>query len=1334
MISRRIRYIRPASREGQVALIADALQYPALVLLGDPGSGKSTCFSTLHELEQGVLLTAKAFSVYGARNSAGRALYVDALDEKRPRTAPEETTETLIQRLVSAEPPKLRISCRTINWLGVADETDFGPLFENIGEYAVVRLEPLSLDETKTLLQELGVSDADAFVYRALERGVQRLLESPQTLTMLARQVQYGDWPSNRRELFDAAARDMLTEVNPRHQLHVDGQYVASELRSVAGALSATLLVSDTARLSLPGATPDENTPPLRALPVDEDLLFASVSRMLFEADPQRGVSPPHRTVAEFLAAEWLAAQVRQGLSLRRVLALISSEGSPAEELRGLFGWLPATLPDHAQVFLAADPYGVVTHGTPECLTPSNKRVLFAELARLSRAHPGFRRGDWPNPKLAVLSDIDLASEFRAALVDPDVPYDLLMTVLDALRFGPPQPGFGPELCAVMARPDEGYAAAEAALAAALRAGQETRAQAIAFLRASARGRSATVRLRVHAAQELFPAEFDAGDVAEIIRDFLNRESDNTVGLLWELKNLAPRISAEALDQLCDSNLTRPPARDMSHGEVRSALIEWIESVLSRDGEVAPDRLWCWLQFMASFRDHYFAEESDDGFRDQLRTPAHRPRQLFRIALNEADPDRLAGFWSHFTHATAKAFTTTFFLQEAIALIVEGTLTSERQSALYGFALRSSFGTEYFDQLYDMAKSSPLQEVRRRACYWEIEAWREEQQERRERQLQKERDQHERNVADFDAHVVAIEAGTHVNWLGHLARYFYFRSDGTLGKVAGIPRVEEAFGADRAGAVRRGLIALTDATSWPSPEAVVDEWASDKYFTWWMAAVAGMDERWDETRLLVGLSDDALAASSAMVWCYGYMMREGLNDRDADGWLAAAFRDRPDLMRRTLLTCIRRTPDRPSPHTPVGLDDFLYMDAARDIHGEVAVELLMIGGWSDQTLSKLLKAALSDSHKHGDLRSLTRSALADTETTSQQRPHWLAAAFWLDFTHYEAALRIHYATAPNDLWIIRALSAETSRRRMQDRSAWSILTTEQSEFLIAEFGAGFARAEHPEDGSIGDTNPWDATDFVQGLANILSGRAGRDVGAAFNRLCLDDRLLTHRETLMHFAGNQRELTRQKEYVRPSWDETIRGLFTSAPATVADLHALVVDDLEEIARVVRVSNTDSYKAFWNEAPGTARVSSPKVEESCRDRLLDLLRSALRQRAVSAEPEGHMAADRRCDIVAAHDQAGKVVIEIKRDAHPEVWSACRDQLDRLYTRDPDAKGYGVYLVIWHGRALGRGAPAPPSGVAAPGTADEMQVALTSLVPEADRHRIKVIVIDVTPLPAA
>lgn len=136
--------------------------------------------------------------------------------------------------------------------------------------------------------------------------------------------------------------------------------------------------------------------------------------------------------------------------------------------------------------------------------------------------------------------------------------------------------------------------------------------------------------------------------------------------------------------------------------------------------------------------------------------------------------------------------------------------------------------------------------------------------------------------------------------------------------------------------------------------------------------------------------------------------------------------------------------------------------------------------------------------------------------------------------------------------------------------------------------------------------------------------------------------------------------------------------------------------------------------------------PKHEDSCRDALLSLLRPRL-PRGVKAWPEGRYADDRRADLRLAYGDVA-VPVEIKKNAHRQVWSAAWRQLAPKYATDPASAGYAIYLVLWFGAEL---TPPPLEGRRA-NTPDEMEDRLREdlrrRLPASAAQRITVRVLDV------
>jgi hypothetical protein len=116
----------------------------------------------------------------------------------------------------------------------------------------------------------------------------------------------------------------------------------------------------------------------------------------------------------------------------------------------------------------------------------------------------------------------------------------------------------------------------------------------------------------------------------------------------------------------------------------------------------------------------------------------------------------------------------------------------------------------------------------------------------------------------------------------------------------------------------------------------------------------------------------------------------------------------------------------------------------------------------------------------------------------------------------------------------------------------------------------------------------------------------------------------------------------------------------------------------------------------------------------------------------EPEGHMVADKRADISAAMP-GRKILCELKRDYHADLWTAADQQLERFYAHDPEAKGFGIYGVLWFGDRRPSPMAKHPAGLELPKSAADLEQMLRDRIPGDRLSRLAVVVIDVSGPPA-
>jgi predicted NACHT family NTPase len=1329
-MTRTVRQLNLKSDRPQDAIarpFTDFAASPNLVLLGDPGAGKTHVFTQAATREGGKFLKARAFLSLPADRVRGQALFIDGLDEKRAGRADRDTVDEMVEKLFAVNPSKVRISCRVADWLGESDLAGFQPYFEQQGEPLVLLLQNLSRDEQLALLVREGLDQAAAaaFLDDATERGLDDFLENPQNLIMLRRAVQTGSWPATRKELFELSTRLMLQEFDKERARSGAGSFSVADLRPTAGGVCAARLISDVEAVSLTDQEGIDRIPSYRTVTLfPPERVQAALGRRIFDAGSEpETVDYAHRTTAEFLAAEFLAGRIREGLPLSRVIALMGVDGHPAAELRGLHAWLAVHLPERADELIEADPYGVLTYGDAASLSPSACACLVRALDRLSNENPWFRSGNWQAKAIGGLARKDMVAEFRAILNSPTSALGIRSVVVDALALGPPLPEMLPDLATVVGRQASPYTERAHAIAALPRLGAEGK-RALRNVYGQL-GKSANdIRLRIEALLALYGDPYGAADATALINDCFESGDMAGTGTLWALRDHLPLADLPQILDGIDFPDRESGGFDRRRWEVASLYAHLLVRVWEVPGPLGPEQALGWLRKRAAFK---YGEGRAQGIRAAMQNTPERLVEIARYFFRTVPVDDQRWYaFNKFREAILFELSTDTMLDLLMEELDAVTAASERQLLLFEFALAlcihasQPHADDVFTRLWSLADANArLADARAKGIVTTLPDKYLSRLPRRNRDEDAARDKQRQ---DFDRDAALIRSGAHAGWLAHLAKIYFALYADTERNATPQARIDAWLGEERREAALEALIASLSRTDLPSFADVMAVTAEHKCYDWWYALTAGLNERCSNGQGLTELSDDFL--KGMLVFDLTNTVpknQEDASQQSAQPWRRDVMERRPDLAREAYLAVARLRLSR-NEQIADGIHELLTEAAFEPDRIEVVLDLLREYPNADPyRVDELLNAVVKMPAAHERTLALARTLLAGMTLSERQRDLWLATAFVLSPSEFETAVTQRTGVRSQFIFDLRDKSGFADQAQPL-QTPLALL-----EFFTSLAGRLFPEAPFPLDGWGGDQNPWDAAQWIRSLISTLSASPSRAATEALERLTADSNLASYRPHLLHALANQRQRRRDAEYDRPDWAETITALANGRPATAADLHALLVAHLHDLKHRIARTNTDIFKGFWNLDPH-ARLSNPRPEEACRDHLVDLVRPSLQPLGITVEPEGHMVADKRADISVTIPSV-KILCELKRDYHAEVWTAIQGQLERFYTPDPEAKGFGVYGVFWFGAKRPSSIPAPPDGRSRPQTAAEMEQMLIDLIPQDMRKRIAVIVIDVS-----
>ena len=1267
-----------------------------IVVLAEPGAGKTELLNSLAR-SAGVARVKASIFRHQTSMTNTVCLILDAFDEVA-KLDPSGIDAILVKAQETGA-KKVIIASRSGEW----EEARNRQIKECFGtDPFVVRLTAFDENEQRVLFKHhLIHGDFEAFKAEIDRFDLEPLLGNPQFLKLfIDAYVESGNKFTTKKEIFESAVKRLAYEANTA--MVQKNSTTTVERITWASEIYAKLLLSGATGVSMTETVSDRDFPRLAHLLASDKPTESILDTRLFKpSDNPNEHEPVHRIVAEYCAAQYLARRIADSsdpLSLAQCMAVIAPNAVVRDELRGLLAWMASVGDESLQeAAIDLDPYGVLANGDPSQLLNSSKKKLLSRLQTIAHDDPFFRRGDyWRTFSASGFFTKEVVEEVRPLLQGDDDKDFLRGLLLELLNGSTAIPQLLTELRILMLSAGgskntrllaqrclisiDGYDhLSDAAVLIAEGSDDALNIAAQIFEKTGvdneARGTFLTL---LRSCAELYPKNDNQRELVIGSRYFIKRliGSLKLSTIVWLLDQLTDGLKCncgqeKSYNCQCRNGVSKIVGAlldryfeqtEVSHDPAQ--IWQWVKNLNFHSGMSAdqgtavkalqtdhtlrqaiqalalgtltdPDEVW-------NLRLHYFEQQKHSG----LHFQAEDCRVMADFAFETDNP----GLWSHFIASHNRHLAKNRRGADELRRHMRGQARAKPE--FLAFWMRRNRAATKFER---SNRFPTFRHSRRMKRYARTQAT-----------------MHAENKEYVQANRALVESGRHWGCLSRFATLTLMEPD----------KIEEEFGdVELVQNALRNCLPFIDQDV-PDLHRLAELQCASQSLSTENVIYAACLTIFRFEGNLNSVSEKTLKALKTNL-SMGY---DAVDSSERDALELEVDR----LLFTSVDSILKFAEDYIEPqlsndlcaHTDVGW--LKYKTMFDPVKGQLANNwLTKFSTVKVETLQQLFDVCVqhSDRNQLVALINLRCSDIlskwpepTDDEILESRRKFWFIRQFCFAESGYDDVWRWLKADK-NTIFSLNELSGATSHN---DVAGWPKLSAIKVGLILEAFVDQWPKVNLPNSWGTGSPEGETAYRF---LTEIIWEIGKDDRGNSLQvleGLLADHRFMDFHVTLRSLRATARRKEGLRNFEAPTPSEITELLDGGQVVTVEGLRALILAELSVMQEVIRGGEFNTLEVFYD---GGKRLN----ENRATTRIADRLQLQLKSLNMSVAIEHYMKNAKRCDITASKiigNGRKLVVVEVKGQWHPELFTAAKLQLHERYSIHPDAQQQGIYLVLWFG----------------------------------------------------